>query len=219
MRTIQCPAVTKKRILLWLGLWIVLLAIAFLVDQPVKQWLYDRHFHLEGARIMKGTWWARGLKAIPLTGTLVCVAAALCRMNWRRALVITACACTALLSDVIKWVAGRQRPVASDGSLTPLFDFTPFHRPPAGFAFFSGHAMLAFATAACAARYYPRWAVPAYTLATLVAAERVLELAHHVSDVVAAAGAGIACSLLCMKLLDTWASPPDALPIQKEAAR
>jgi membrane-associated phospholipid phosphatase len=94
-------------------------------------------------------------------------------------------------------------------------DFHPFvggvlglFRPKQA-AFPSGHTMLAFATAACLAVYYPRCRYLCFGAATLVALERVLEVAHHVSDVVAAAGLGIIFSLWCAKLLEKWASGPD----------
>lgn len=74
--------------------------------------------------------------------------------------------------------------------------------------------MLAFATATCLARYYPRLWPVFYGLACLVGLERVLEVAHHVSDVVAAAGLGIACSLGCMALLRQWAIRLDARAVE-----
>lgn len=203
---------SKKGLVIFIVVWLAALAGAFVLDQPVKEWLYVRHFHEASAGLMKGTWWAKSIKwmgdvrLVIALGVVLVVAG---QMHWKRAVTLVLCASTAILSDVAKWVSGRQRPIARDGTLTPLFDFVPFSARPAGYAFFSGHTMLAFATATCIARYYPRWSGLAFFLASLVAAERVLEIAHHVSDVVAGAGAGILMSLLCMRLLAPWEQRPN----------
>lgn len=210
---------SRRAWIIFILVWLLLLAGAFGVDQPVKQWLYDHQFHDEVVRVFKGTWWAKAVKSLGHIRTVAAIAAILVvtgRLYWRRAAVLLVCASTAILSDVVKWLAGRQRPIAEDGSLTGPFDFVPFTVRPAGVAFVSGHTMLAFATATAIARYYPRWALPAYFLASLVAAERVLEVAHHVSDVVAAAGLGVFVSILCMNLLAKWAASP-ADKIQQKA--
>ena len=57
----------------------------------------------------------------------------------------------------------------------------------------SGHASMAFATAAAVAILWPRskWRWAGYALASVVAVERVVEAAHWLSDVVAAAALGV----------------------------
>jgi membrane-associated phospholipid phosphatase len=96
-------------------------------------------------------------------------------------------------NGVLKWVVGRHRPVVG---IQP-FKFQPFEGGMQGLfaakdlCFPSGHACLAFATAAAVGLVVPRWRYGLYTLAVLVGIERVLENAHYVSDVVAAAAFGM----------------------------
>ncbi len=78
--------------------------------------------------------------------------------------------------------------------------------------------MLAFATAICLARYYPKWAAVAYIAAALVGVERVLELSHHVSDVVAACGLAFLITPRLIRWLE-WrlkAAEPDPAEILEE---
>ncbi len=83
---------------------------------------------------------------------------------------------------IIKPTAGRFRPDESDGQTI----FEPFsgHR-----SFTSGHATAAFAVSSVVAMRAPGWVIPtvAYTLATLVAMDRINDQRHFASDVVAAA--------------------------------
>src|SRR5581483_499091 len=97
-------------------------------------------------------------------------------------------------NQLIKWIAGRTRPYRPmDGTnrLVP-FELHPF--PPFGtknLCFPSGHACLAFATAAVLAILWPRLRWAFFALAGLVAIERFCENAHWLSDTVAAAALGI----------------------------
>jgi len=205
--------VQKKAITLWCAIWLVLLAAAFAADYPVVTWLVEHRFHDESAHIVKYTRLADGIKLLGEYPTVMVIAAVLVvirRLSWQRGGALLLCAATALLAELTKWVSGRPRPLKDDGTLCGTWEFAPFTQHSAGNAFVSGHVMLAFATAACLTRYYPRLWPVFYGLACLVALERVLEIAHHVSDVVAAAGLGIACSLGCMALLRRWATPSDA---------
>ncbi len=108
-----------------------------------------------------------------------------------------------LLYCVVKWLAGRHRPV---NGIDP-FHFTPLAggwmgllKSPPNLSFPSGHATLSFATAAALAFLIPRWRWAFFLAASLVAAERVLENAHYVSDAVAGAGLGL-CSAW---LIEMW---------------
>lgn len=188
-----------------------MLACAFLVDQPASQWLFGHGFHDPKTGIFKGTPWAEAVKffgtfyaVIVLAGVLRLVR----MLSWRRAGALLLCAATAIAADIVKWIAGRPRPVNGAGALTAAMDFVPFSHRQSGNSFPSGHAMLAFATAACLARYYPRWWPLFYAVATLVAMERVLEVAHYVSDVVAAAGIAVILSQACMRALLRWFPEP-----------
>lgn len=113
---------------------------------------------------------------------------------WRGAatLILSAIA-SGIVYILLRWPVGRIRPIKG---IDP-FSIEPFRQGLDGFlnlsnaSFPSGHACLAFATAACMAWLLPRWRVQFYGLAALMAAERVAELAHYLSDVVASAGLGI----------------------------
>ncbi len=205
------PRMRRKALVLVL-LWLALLALCMaFVDQPVKQWLYDHRFHDPASHLMKGTLWASAMRAMGYYPTTIAVVLALvlvAKFPWRSAAVTLICAAASIANDALKWLTGRSRPILKDGSLSGPWDFLPFHAREAGNAFPSGHTMLAFATAACLARYYPRWAWLWYLLASVVAAERVLEVAHHVSDVVGAAGLAIVLSAMLTPILErTFRSP------------
>ena len=124
-----------------------------------------------------------------------------------------------LLSGVIagawysvgKWVVGRVRPVA--GGIDP-YALDLFRGGLAGIfkggnaAFPSGHATLAFATAAALAWLVPRARWVFFAVAGMLAFERVAEGAHYLSDVVAGAGLGVLSWWLASLLIPT--EPADA---------
>ncbi len=90
---------------------------------------------------------------------------------------------TGILTDyVFKPTFGRWRPKESDGEAK----FEPFsgHK-----SFTSGHATQAFAVASVIAMRSPGWVVPtiAYTLASIVAFDRVNDREHFASDVIGGA--------------------------------
>ena len=91
------------------------------------------------------------------------------------------------ITPAIKRVAGRSRPLTNEGA----FAFDPFSDNE---SFPSGHATNAFAVASVFAAHSDGWVVPAvaYTLATGVAASRVNDNVHFVSDVLAGAAIGTA---------------------------
>lgn len=223
---------TNRKTLLWLAIACILLAASFAADAPVGEWLYAHRWHDASSGMAKGTLWAAALKWLGDIRPMIALAAVLivvARLPWRRGVVLLACGVATVLGDPLKWVFGRPRPVNSKlDQLTPVFQFDFFRDGPlgwlrtSGLAFPSGHTMLAFATAACLARYYPRWRWLCYAVATAVGAERVLEMAHHPSDVVAAAVMGVLLSHLCMRLLEKWAEPTseprgfEVLPLNRD---
>ena len=211
------PMLSTRKTLIWLAIACMLLAGSFAADVPVGEWLFAHRWHDASSHIAKGTLWASSLKwmgdirpIIVLAAVLVLVA----RLSWRRGVVLLVCSAGTILNDPMKWVFGRPRPVDSKlDQLSAVFQFDFFRDGPLGWlhtgglAFPSGHTMLVFATAGCLARYYPKWAGLCFTVACAVGVERVLEMAHHPSDVVAAAILGILLSLLCMRLLGKWSEP------------
>jgi membrane-associated phospholipid phosphatase len=94
-----------------------------------------------------------------------------------------------LATELIKWCVGRGRPfVGGEGN---VFNFSHFAGTPAYSSFPSGHATTAFAVAFAVAALWPGSRVPMAVYAVVIAATRLVLLAHHPSDVVAGALVGI----------------------------
>ena len=94
-----------------------------------------------------------------------------------------------LAGEAIKWIAGRGRPFVG-GKANP-FNFEPFAGTEAYASFPSAHAITAFALAFAVAAVWPRARAPMIAYALLIAATRLVLLAHHPSDVVAGAMIGV----------------------------
>jgi len=94
-----------------------------------------------------------------------------------------------LAGEVIKWIAGRGRPFVG-GKANP-FNFEPFAGTEAYASFPSAHAITAFALAFAVAAVWPRARAGMIVYALLIAATRLVLLAHHPSDVVAGALIGV----------------------------
>lgn len=119
---------------------------------------------------------------VPLQSRLVDVAT-------RLQFLFLAVALPLAVGHLVKWVAGRGRPFV-DGHANP-FNFVPFADTQAHASFPSAHAITAFALAFGVASAWPgsRGVMIAYAL--VIAATRLVLLAHHPSDVVAGATLGI----------------------------
>lgn len=101
---------------------------------------------------------------------------------------IEAAAFAGLLTAIFKPVFGRERPEQSNGQ-------TVFHGFSTRYESFpSGHATIAWAVASVVAMRTEGWIVPtvAYTLATLVAFDRVNDEKHFIADVFTGAAIGVA---------------------------
>jgi undecaprenyl-diphosphatase len=114
--------------------------------------------------------------------------------RWRAgALVLLVGAVASFVPFVLKWSVGRTRPYRGVWS----WQLEPFQRGWAGLldnaelTFPSGDAALAFAVAAAMTWLSPRWGWVFYLTALVTAVERVLENAHHVSDVAVGALIGV----------------------------
>ena len=120
----------------------------------------------------------------------------------------------------MKWGLGRWRPYTypdhPDEALP--FSLTVFRGGFRGLfdgrnlSFPSGHACLAFATAASVAILWPRarWRWIGYAIAAVVAAERVVENAHWCSDAVVAAALGVGVAFIARAVFDIIQSPTQA---------
>ncbi len=94
-----------------------------------------------------------------------------------------------LMSEVIKWVVGRGRPFVG-GKANP-FNFAPFNGTEAYFSLPSSHAVTSFALAFAVAAIWPKTRIAMAVYALLIAASRLVLLAHHPSDVVAGGLLGV----------------------------
>jgi membrane-associated phospholipid phosphatase len=91
--------------------------------------------------------------------------------------------------ELIKWIVGRGRPFV--GGHANAFNFSHFAGTEAYSSFPSGHATTAFALAFAVAAIWPRARIAMIVYALVIAATRLVLLAHHPSDVVAGALVGI----------------------------
>ena len=179
-----------RRVVVLLGLWACAMAVGLWLDGPVARFAHRAAIDKDhpGNHLMKmaGDWHFTLAVALALI--------AWHPQSWRAAGLLALSALTGgLMYSLFKWLAGRQRPVV----LIDPFAFRPFRNGWTGLfdepnlSFPSGHTCLAFATAACLGLCIPRWRYAFLALAAVVAAERVAENAHYVSDVIAGAGVGI----------------------------
>jgi membrane-associated phospholipid phosphatase len=193
--------------------WIVLFVAALYMDVPVARWVANhRPVNKNSPLVM----------AVKSPGSYyvtmgIAVLLYLCHPLKARAaaLPLIAGALGGAGYSLMKWFVGRHRPVLG----VKPFDFHPFVRglrglySEPGLSFPSGHTCLAFATAMSLAILVPRWRAAWFVIAAAVAAERVLENAHYVSDVIAGIGLGMVCALLTQGLQKRyWPSDETASP-------
>jgi undecaprenyl-diphosphatase len=99
-----------------------------------------------------------------------------------------------LAGELIKWVVGRGRPFVG-GQANP-FNFAPFAGTEAHASFPSAHVITAVALAFAVSAVWPRARGVMIAYALLIAATRLVLLAHHPSDVVAGALIGVVGALV-----------------------
>jgi membrane-associated phospholipid phosphatase len=196
----------RERRILWLPLtlWLIAIAGACWLDEPVALriyssgiYLFARHSDLFRAIKAPGTFY------FTLTLALIWWFSSSARL--RAAIQVCGSGITAGgFYTVGKWAVARTRPIVGNGIFInrPFeLDFFPdgllglfASRPDRSFP--SGHTCLAFATAMALAIFIPRWRVAFLVIAACVGLERVLEDAHYLSDVVAGAGLGVLAATL-----------------------
>lgn len=206
--------------LLWLILLLVALGVAAALDVRVSTWVHghDLHTAVHHARWPLIAKWPGhfGYCTLPVAA-LVAFAT---RHRWRGAALIAGSGIAAgLLYTIAKWCVGRTRPFPTHGPIETPFTFHPFARGIAGLwraenqAFPSGHTCLAFATAVALGRLFTGGRPAFFLIASLTAAERVLEGAHYPSDVVAGAIFGIAAAWLTDWALERlWSDKGNHVP-------
>ena len=115
------------------------------------------------------------------------------------AAVFIASAAAGLFVDVIKYFAGRMRPVLflSDG----LYGFTFFKYKYEYVSFPSGHSADIFGAVTVLAKRYRKLCVPFYLLGVLVALSRIATLHHYMSDVIVGSMCGYAIAVITYKKL------------------
>ena len=152
-------------------------------------------------------WWVRILTDFGkdeyvlavLAGLLIAVALAASALHGiRRALLLglgtrlqfifCAVAFSNLVTEVLKYSIGRGRPFV--GGEANAFHFSHFAGSPAYYSFPPGHATTAFALAFAISAVWPQARVAMAVYALIIAASRLVLLAHHPSDVVAGALVG-----------------------------
>jgi membrane-associated phospholipid phosphatase len=94
-----------------------------------------------------------------------------------------------LTGELIKWIVGRGRPFV--GGKADAFNFAPFVGTEAYASLPSSHAIVGFALAFAVTALWPRARAAMIVYAILIAASRLVLLAHHPSDVIAGALVGI----------------------------
>jgi membrane-associated phospholipid phosphatase len=101
--------------------------------------------------------------------------------------------CANLVTEVLKYAVGRGRPFV--GGKANAFNFVPFAGTESYFSLPSSHAVTAFALAFAVAAIWPRLRIIMFVYALMIAATRLVLLAHHPSDVVAGALVGILAAM------------------------
>jgi membrane-associated phospholipid phosphatase len=107
-----------------------------------------------------------------------------------------------LINTLIKWLAGRNRPVNlfNNGQ----FGFDYFRVVHESTSFPSGHTVTAFSLAVAVSLLFPRWSVPAFAAAVAIGMSRVMITSHYLSDVFAGAGIGMLSVLIVKDIFDRY---------------
>jgi membrane-associated phospholipid phosphatase len=142
---------------------------------------------------------------------------------WSNAAIVLFAGILSGINAPLKWMVGRIRPYHG----VPAFELHPFRfglvSAEASFSFPSGDASLAFAMAMSLSITVPRLRPLWWTLAVIVAIERIAENAHYPSDVVGGAVLGVAVAVLARwtvaVLTKNDANPPEEIIIPSGPTR
>ncbi len=115
---------------------------------------------------------------------------------------VIAISASGLISTLIKWIAGRNRPVNLFNHGLYGFDFFKMGYELNSFP--SGHSVTVFSLATALSILFPRFGFLAFVSAAAIASSRVLLTSHYVSDVIAGAAIGIVCTLAVKYYFDRF---------------
>jgi undecaprenyl-diphosphatase len=155
---------------------------------------WDRHLEhwIVGLRAGWLDWFFVGLSRIGTLGLVWILIALVLALLWRRPsvflTVVVADAVADGLAELGKAIVQRHRPY--EHQLGP---------PTSTWSFPSGHSATAFACATVFSTFAPRWRVPFFLLATLIALSRLYNGVHYPTDVVAGALLGVLVALLVLE--------------------
>ena len=107
---------------------------------------------------------------------------------------------TGIFITLLKWIAGRHRPIDLFNHGYSGFDY--FGVGYALTSFPSGHAQTAFTLATALTILFPRWGIPLFVFAGTVSISRIILTSHYLSDVIAGAGVGILCTMAVKYFFD-----------------
>jgi membrane-associated phospholipid phosphatase len=199
--------------------WIALLLIALPLDRPIAAAMHRggldaqvREHPISAVVKLSGTFIFTAVVAILGLLTRQC--------RPIQSLLIVLAGIASGINAPIKWLVGRSRPFKGFDGPNPPY---PFHLEPLwhgvhglfyqrDLCFPSGHACTAFALATAVALVRPKWGWVLFVLAVLVGAERILENAHYLSDVIGAAGIGAGATLIVWRLLRKWLAREPSAP-------
>jgi membrane-associated phospholipid phosphatase len=192
----------SARHVLWLSAGIGALIIALMY------WLDATEIRLMPPRGTASLWWVRILTdfgksayvlwALAALLFIVLIASAAVRGTTRSLLLglgtrlqflFLAVLVPVLAGEVLKWAVGRGRPFV--GGEANAFHYSHFSSSEAYASFPSGHAVTGFALAFAVSALWPQTRIVMLVYAVVIAATRLVLLAHHPSDVVAGALVGI----------------------------
>ena len=151
----------RKAKIFWISIWLLAIGAAAMCDRAVAEHVRSSGIEsfIRTHKIFREILKLPGF--YPFTIVLAIVVSFFHSRRWRAGGMLLLFTLVAGLNEPIKWLVGRARPFKTlSGENIPLapFQFHPF--PPIGskdLCFPSGHASLAFATAACLAILLPRF--------------------------------------------------------------
>jgi membrane-associated phospholipid phosphatase len=109
---------------------------------------------------------------------------------------------TGILITLLKWIAGRHRPI--DLFNSGYFGFDYFGQAYELISFPSGHAQTVFTLATALTMLYPRCGIPIFIMASAVGISRIILTSHYLSDVIAGACIGIMGTRIIKYYLDRY---------------